>query len=117
MFKNASQVVTRIKSSLPSVQELPGCQKASEVQVKTTQKPGRWSKIGNFKVDTKRTQEISGTGGTTRGQRKHRTKPRVTDLYETHNQELKMEESKRSQRKVFNWKRRQQQKLEKNTRC
>ena len=75
MFKNASQVVTRIKSSLPSVQELPGCQKASEVQVKTTKKPGPWSKFGTFKVDTKKTQETSGTGGTIRRRRKHRTTP------------------------------------------
>ena len=66
-------------------------------------------------MSTKKTQETSGTGGTTRRQRKHRTKFRVTDPYKTRNQELKMEESKRAQRKVFNWKRRQQQKLEKNT--
>ena len=46
---------------------------------------------------------------------KHRTKPRITDLYEMRNQGLKMEESKRAQRNPLNWKLRQQQKLKKNT--
>ena len=115
MSGGVAQGATKTKISLPAVQELPGHQKASEAQVKATKKPARWSTFGKFKVDTKKTQQTSDTGGTIRRQRKHRTKPRVTDPYNTRNQELKMEESKRAQRKVFNWKRRQQQKLEKNT--
>ena len=47
------------------------------------------AKFRKFKVDTKKTQENSGTGGTTRRRRKHRTEPRITDLYETRNQDLK----------------------------
>ena len=39
--------------------------------------------------------------------------PRKISPYEM--QELKIEEGKRAKRKIFNWKRRQQQKLEKNT--
>ena len=64
MFGGAAQGVTKIKSSLPAVQELPGHQKVSKVQVKPTKKPGCWSKFGKFKVDTKKTQETSGTSGT-----------------------------------------------------
>ena len=94
MFGSTAQGVTKIKRSLPAVQKLPGHQKVSEVQVKTTKKPGRWFKFEKSKVDTKKTQETSGTGGTTRRRWKHRTKPRITDIYKTHNQELKMEESK-----------------------
>ena len=117
MFGSVAQGAIKTKSSLPAVQELPGHQKASEAQVKATKKLGRWPTFGEFNTGTKKTQETSGTGSTTRRQRKHRIKPRITDPYETRNQELKMEESKRAQRKVLNWKRRQQQKLEKNTRC
>ena len=102
---------------MPAVQELPGHQKASEAQVKATKKPACCSTFGKFKVDTKKTQQTSDTGGTIRRQRKHRTKPRITDLYKTRNQELKMDESKRAQRKIFNWKSMQQQKLKNNTKA
>ena len=115
MSGGVAQGATKTKISLPAVQELPGHQKASEAQVKATKKPGRWSTFGKFRVDTKQTKETSGTGGTTIRRTKHRTKPRITDSYKTRNQKLKIDESKRAQRKVFNWKRRQQQKLEKNT--
>ena len=70
MFGNAAREVTKTKSSLPAVQESPAHQKASEVQVKATKKPGRWSIFGKFKLDTKKTQETSGTGGIARMRRK-----------------------------------------------
>ena len=41
--------------------------------------------------------------------------PRKIHPYVLRDQELKIEESKQAQRKIFNWKRRQQQKLERNT--
>ena len=40
---------------------------------------------------------------------------RKINPYELRGQEVKIEEGKRAQRKIFNWKRGQQQKLEKNT--
>ena len=112
MFVSVTQGVTKTKSSLPAVQELSGHQNGSEARVKATKKPGRWSTFKKFKVDTKRTQETGGTGGTIRRRRKHRTQPRITDPYRTRNQEFKMEEGKRAQRKPLNWKRRQQKILE-----
>ena len=66
MFGSVAQGVTKTKSSLSAVQRLPGRQHASEARVKATKKPVHWSTIGKFKVDTKKTQEISDTGGTTR---------------------------------------------------
>ena len=41
--------------------------------------------------------------------------PRKINPYVLRNQKLKVEEGKRAKRKFFNWKRRQQQTLEKNT--
>ena len=41
--------------------------------------------------------------------------PRKINSYELRDQELKIEEDERAKRKLFNWKMRQQQKLEKNT--
>ena len=41
--------------------------------------------------------------------------PRKINPYELCDQELKIEEDKRAKRKFLNWKRRQQQKLDKNT--
>ena len=41
--------------------------------------------------------------------------PKKISPYELRDQELKIEEGKRAKRKIFNWKRRQQRKLEKNT--
>ena len=52
---------------------------------------------------------------TTMKRRKTFSKPRKINPYVVRDQELKIEESKRAQRIFFNWKRRQQQKLERNT--
>ena len=41
--------------------------------------------------------------------------PTKTNAYELRDQELEIEAGKRAKRKFFNWKRRQQQKLDKNT--
>ena len=42
MFGSVAQTVTKTKSSLPALKELPNDQKAPEAQVKATKKPGRW---------------------------------------------------------------------------
>ena len=52
---------------------------------------------------------------TTKKRRNTSSIPRNINPYELHDQELKIEEGKRAKRKVFNWKRRQQQKLDKNS--
>ena len=54
-------------------------------------------------------------GHTIRKRRKTVPKPRKISPYMLRDQELKIEVSKRAQRKIFNWKRRQQQKLGRNT--
>ena len=54
-------------------------------------------------------------GHTTKKCRKNASTPRKMNPYELRDQELKIEEGKRAKRKFFNWKRRQQQKLDKNT--
>ena len=46
---------------------------------------------------------------------KNTSTPRKISPYELRDKELKIEEGTRAKRKFFNWKRRQQQKLENNT--
>ena len=80
--------------------------------MESAKKPRRWSTFGKFKVDSNKTHKISATGDATRKQRENRTKQRITDSYKARNQELKIEENKRAQRKTANWKRRQMKKIE-----
>ena len=94
---------------MPSQQEIVGN------QVKTTKKPSHWSRFGKFRVETKKTQETDHMVDTNKKRRETASIPRNIDRYELRNQELKIEEGKRAERTLFNWKRRQQQKLEKNT--
>ena len=54
-------------------------------------------------------------GNTTKKRRGSTLIPRKINPYELRNQELKIEEDKRAKRKFLNWKRRQQQQLDKNT--
>ena len=54
-------------------------------------------------------------GNTTKKRRGTILIPRKINPYELRDQELKIEEDKQAKRKFFNWKRRQQQKLGKNT--
>ena len=54
-------------------------------------------------------------GNTTKKRRGTTLIPRKINLYELRDQELKIEEDKRAKRKFLNWKRRQQQKLDKST--
>ena len=53
-------------------------------------------------------------GHTTKKGKKNASTPRKINPYELRDKELKIEEGKRAKRKFFNWKRRQQQKIEKN---
>ena len=54
-------------------------------------------------------------GNTTKKRRGTILIPRKINPYELREQELKIEEDKRAKRKYLSWKRRQQQKLDKNT--
>ena len=54
-------------------------------------------------------------GHTAKKGKKTASTPRKINSYKLRDQELKLEESKRAKRKFFNWKRKQQQKLGKNT--
>ncbi len=71
--------------------------------------------FGKAQVGSKNSQEPGRMGHTIRKRRKTLSKPRKMSPYVLHDQELKIEESKRAQRKIFNWKRRHQQKLRRNT--
>ena len=81
----------------------------------TAKKPSRWSKFGKFKVETKKAQGTDHMGNTTKKRRGSILIPRKINPYELRVQELKIEEDKRAKRKFLNWKRRQQQQLDKNT--
>ena len=115
MFGSAAREVTETKSSLPVLQELPSHQELAGNQVNIAKKPSRWSRFGKFKVKTKKTQGTDHMGNTTKERRGSILITRKINPYELHDQELKIEEDKRAKRKVLNWKRRQQQKLDKNT--
>ena len=56
MFGSAARKVTETKSSLPTLQEFPSHQEPVGNQVKVTKNPGRWSRFGKFRVETKKTQ-------------------------------------------------------------
>ena len=66
-------------------------------------------------VGTKKTHESDHMGHTTKKRRTAASTSRKINPYVLRNQELKIEEGKPAKRNIFSWKRRQQQKLEKNT--
>ena len=68
-----------------------------------------------FKVETKKAQGTDHMSNTTKKRRGSILIPRKINPYELRVQELKIEEDKRAKRKFLNWKRRQQQQLDKNT--
>ena len=116
MLGGAAQTVTETKSSLSTLLELPSHQEPVVNKVKTTKNPGRWSRFGKFRVGTKKTQGSDHMGHTTKKRSKTAPTPRKINPYKLRNKEMKiLEEDKQAKRKFFNWKRRQQQKLEKNT--
>ena len=94
MFGSADATKTNV--SLFAVQELPGHQNASEVQVKATKKPGHWSRFGKFRVETKKTQGSDHMGHTTKKRRKNDSTPWKINPYVLCGQELKAEEGKRA---------------------
>ena len=86
----------------------------------TPEKPKPYSAGHNFvygkaQVETKKSQGPDRMSHTTMKRRKTFSKPRKINPYVVRDQELKIEERKRAQRIFFNWKRRKQQKLERNT--
>ena len=94
MFGSAARIVTETKSSLPALQELLSHQEPVANQVKTTKKPGRCSRFGKFRVDTKKTQGSNHMGSTTKKSRDAASTPRKTNPYELRGEELKIEEGK-----------------------
>ena len=56
-----------------------------EIERKTPRSQEVGPRLEKFNVDTNKTQKTSATGDTTRKQKKHRTKPRITDSYKTRN--------------------------------
>ena len=115
IFGSAARIVTETKNSLPTLQELPSHQEPVENHVKTTKNPGHWSRFGKFRVRNKKTQGSNHMGRITKKRMTTAATPKKISPYELRDQELKIEEGKRAKRKIFNWKRRQQRKLEKNT--
>jgi len=71
--------------------------------------------FGKAQVETKKSQGPDCMSHTTMKRKKNFPKPRKINPYFLRDQELKIEERKRAQRIFFNWKRRKQQKLERNT--
>ena len=59
MVGSAARIVTETKSSLPALQELPSHQEPVGNQGKPMKKPGRWSRFGKFRVDTKKTKGLT----------------------------------------------------------
>ena len=115
MFDIAAWEVTETKGSLPALQELPSQQQIVGNQVKITKKSSHWSIFGKFRVETKKTQGTDHMVDTTKNRREAASVPRKINPYELRDQELMIKEGKQAERKFFNWKRRQQQKLDKNT--
>ena len=99
MFGSAARIVTETQSSLPALQELPSHQELVGNQVKTTKQPGRWSRFGKFRVDTKKTQGSNHMGSTTKKRRDAASTAKKTNPYELCGQELKMEEGNKLKEK------------------
>ena len=104
MFWNAAQAVTKTKSSLLALKESPNHQKAPEAQVKTTKKPGCWSRVGKFRVGTKKTHGFDHMGHTTKKRRTTTSTSKKINPYVLRNQEPKIEEAKQAKQQIFNWK-------------
>ena len=115
MFGGEAQIVTETRNSLPTLQELPSHQEPVGNSAKTTKNSSHWSRFRKFRVRNKKTQGSNHMGRITKRRMSTAATPRKISSYWLRVQELKKEEGKRAKRKIFNWKRRQQQKLEKNT--
>ena len=115
MFGRAAREITKNKSSLPALQELPSPQDFTKNQTKTGRRPMPWSKFGKFKVGTEKTTRFSCVFGTTKKSQGNTTESRKMTPYEIRDLELKLEEILRNKRKADNWKRRQELKLKDST--
>ena len=115
MFGCAAREITKNKSSLPALQELPSPHDFTKNQTKPRRRPMPWSKIGKFKIGTGETTRGSCVVGTTKKRQGYTTESRKSTPYEIRNLELKSEEILRNKRKFDNWKRRQELKLKNDT--
>ena len=78
------------KSSLPALRELPSPQDLAENQVKSERKPGPWSRVGKFKVGTKKTTRTEHVGSTTKKHRGNTSVSMKITPYVMRNLELKL---------------------------
>ena len=65
MFGCAAREITKNRSSLPALQELPSPQDFTKNQTKPGRRPMSWSKFDNFKVGTEKTARGSYVFGIT----------------------------------------------------
>ena len=103
------------KKPLSALLELPSDQDHGGDKEDTVKKPSHWYGFGKFRVETRKKQGTDHMVDTTKKRRGTTLMPRKINPYKLRDQELKIEEGKRAERKFFNWKRRQQRKVEKNT--
>ena len=102
MFGCAAREITKNRSSLPALQELPSPQDVNKNQTKPGRRPMPRSRIGKFKVGTGKTTRGSCVVGTTKKRQGNTTESRKSTPYETRNLELKSEETLQSKRKSDN---------------
>ena len=94
MFGSAAPKVIETKSSLPTLQELPSHEEPVGNQVKNTKNPGRRSRFGKFRVETKETQGSDYMEHTAKKRRKTASTPRKINPHVLRDQQLKIEEGK-----------------------
>ena len=99
MFGGAVRTMAETKCSLPALQELPSYPECVGNRATATKKPGRWSRFGKFRVETKKTQGSDHMGHTTKKHRKTASTQRKINPYVLRNQELKIKQGKRAKRK------------------
>ena len=96
----------------PATNPTPKKQGRQERKPKDWERTNTSKKLLNKEVGRKGSHHM---GNTAEERRRTCSTQRKINPYVRRNQELKTEENKRTKRKVINWKRRQQQKLEQNT--
>ena len=96
----------------PATNPTPKKQGRQERKPKDWERTNTNKKLLNKEVGRKGSHHM---GNTAEERRRTCSTQRKINPYVRRNQELKTEENKRTKRKVINWKRRQQQKLEQNT--
>ena len=76
MFGCGAREITKNRSSLPALQELPSPQDDNKNQTNPGRRPMPWSRIGKFKVGTGKTTKGSCVVGTTKKRQGNTTESR-----------------------------------------